>query len=156
EAARNRLIAELDSALGLDRVTENAAGVIWRVRGGEGATDDTIARARLLDGDGQLLRTTPSMGTAVRTGIDAEGTDRTLVLAERADAAWRAELGGRSLRATEIDGQQAFMIPDDAHGLLTVDYQPSVHLPWRLATVIILVLTALLALPTRRRRGEEG
>lgn len=156
EAARSRLIAELDSVLGLDRVTENTAGVIWRVRGGEGATDDSIARARLLDGDGQLLRTTPSVGTAVHTGIDAEGTDRTLVLAERADAAWRGELGGRPLRATEIDGQQAFMIPDDAHGLLTVDYQPSVHLPWRVATVIILVLTALLALPTRRRRGEEG
>lgn len=156
DAARTRLIAQLDSVLGLDRVTENASGVIWRVRAGTGSTDDSIARVQVLDGDRELIRTVHSEGIGVRSGIDAEGTDRTVVLAERADAAWRAEIDGRALRAVPSGWQQGFLIPDDAHGLLTVDYRPNLHGPWQVVTLVVLVLAGLLALPTRRRRAEEA
>ncbi len=155
-AARGRLIPLLDSVAGLDRVTENTSGVIWRVRASQEATDADIARAQILDGDGTLVANVPSIGGSIGGPISADGTDRAVVLAERADPSWRAWLGGTPLRSIESDWRQAFAIPDGARGELVVAYQPTWHLPWQILALAVFGLTALLALPTRRRRGEDG
>ncbi|UFU07558.1 glycosyltransferase [Ruania halotolerans] len=155
ESARARLIPVLDAVLGLDRVTENDSGVIWRVSVAEGATDAAIARAQVYDGEGNLVENVPTSPAYLGGPVTPDGTDRTLVLAERADPSWRAWLGGTALRAADSGWQQAFTIPDGARGELEIRYQPAWVAPWRVAAVVVLGLTILLALPTRKRRGES-
>ncbi|SEE98413.1 glycosyltransferase [Ruania alba] len=155
-AARARLIPVLDAVLGLDQVTENDSGVIWRVSVAEGATDAAIARAQVYDGDGALVQNIPSSAARLGGAVTADGTERTLVLAERADPAWHAWLGGTPLRAIDTGWQQSFAIPDGARGELEIRYHPVWVTPWRVVLVVVLGLTVLLALPTRRRRGEDA
>lgn len=156
ESARARLIARLDAVLGLERVTENPAGVIWRVSAGPGSTDTAIARGQVRDGEGTQLANLDFTHDSGSARLSPEGTGRTVVLAERSSPAWRAEIDGRPLRAVaDSSWRQAFLIPDDAAGELTVTYRPSLHTPWHVLTGVVLGLTVLLALPTRRRRPEE-
>ncbi|HLS24696.1 MAG TPA: glycosyltransferase [Beutenbergiaceae bacterium] len=152
EAARTRLIAQLDAVLGLERVTENPAGVIWRVN--PGSTEDALARVQVRDGDGTVLGHVPMEHDAGSVALDGSGTGRTVVLAERSDAAWRADIGGRALRASTEGWQQQFLIPDGAAGELNVYYRPTLHTAAQVVTAVLLGLTVLLALPTRRRRVE--
>lgn len=153
-SGRSAIIAELDAVPGLDRVTENSAGTIWRVSLGEGASDSAIARIQVRDGDGALMQNVPASPAHLGGQISAEGRDRTVVLADRADPAWRAWLGGVPLRAGEDEWRQTFLVPDGATGDLVLHHRPLWFGTWRIAAVVIGVLTVLLALPTRRRRGE--
>ncbi|UFU02221.1 glycosyltransferase family 2 protein [Ruania suaedae] len=155
-AARTRLIPLLDSVVGLDRVTENESGVIWRVRTSEESSDADIARAQIRDSGGALVANVSGTDGQIRDTLDAEGTGRTVVLAERSDPSWRAWLGGTALRAVDSGWQQAFSIPDGARGELVLAFRPAWYQPWQILTVVVLALTALLALPTRRRRGEDA
>ena len=155
-AARAAIIAELDAVPGLDRVTENSAGILWRVSLGEGSADSAIARIQLRAGDGTLIQNVPASPARLGGQITAEGRDRTVVLADRADSAWRAWLGGTPLRAGEDEWRQTFQVPDGATGDLVLHHRPLWIGPWRIAAVVVGVLTVLLALPTRRRRGEDG
>mgnify|MGYP003417584504 CR=1 FL=1 len=165
ESARARLVASLDATAGLEPVTTNASGTIWRVIG----TDGT-ARVRVLNADG-----TPS--TQVSTGdgdlpigaiasrvvrasgeIEAADADRTVVLAERASSGWRATLDGIDLETVEpTDGEwrQMFVLPADAAGTLTITYFSQSRSIWIPAQIAVFALAALLALPTRRRRPWE-
>ncbi|CAM3802179.1 glycosyltransferase [Occultella aeris] len=152
---RSRLIALLDSVRGLDRVTENDSGVIWRVNLGDGSTDASIARAQVTDTTGAVLAIVPSTGVTAAGRITADGSGRTLVLAERADPSWRAWVGGQPLRSVDAGWRQAFSIPDGAVGTIEVRYEHALHMPWRVVTIVVLALTVLLALPTRRRRLED-
>src|SRR5690625_3079006 len=153
-SGRNAIVAELDAVPGLERVTENSAGILWRVSLGEGSADSAIARIQLRDGDGALIQNVPASAAHLGGQISAEGRDRTVVLADRADSAWRAWLGGTPLRAGEDEWRQTFQVPDGATGDLVLHHRPLWIGPWRIAAVVIGVLTVLLALPTRRRRGE--
>ena len=153
-SGRAAIISELDAVPGLDRVTENSAGVIWRLSLGEGSSDSAIARLQLRDGEGNLIQNVPTTDAHLGGPITAEGRDRSVVLAERADPAWRAWLGGSPLRAGEDEWRQTFLVPDGATGDLVLHHRPLWYGPWRVVAVVIGVLTILLALPTRRRRGE--
>ncbi len=153
-SARSAIIAELDAVPGLDRVTENSAGVIWRVSLGEGAADSAIARIQVRAGDGSWIQNVPASPAHLGGQITAEGRERTVVMADRADPAWRAWLGGTPLRAGEDEWRQTFFVPDGATGDLVLHHRPLWVGPWRVTAVVIGVLTVLLALPTRRRRGE--
>ncbi|WP_147917990.1 glycosyltransferase [Ruania zhangjianzhongii] len=155
-SGRSAIIAELDAVPGLERVTENSAGVIWRLSLGEGSSDSAIARLQLRDGDGTLIQNVPATDAHLGGPITAEGSDRTVTLADRADPAWRAWLGGTPLRAGEDPWRQTFLVPDGATGDLVLHHRPLWFGPWRVVAVVVGVLTVLLALPTRRRRGETG
>ncbi|MBK5250435.1 MAG: hypothetical protein JJE50_13565, partial [Actinomycetales bacterium] len=155
EAARSRLVALLDSVLGLERVTQNDSGVIWRVRAGAGSTDASIARAQVLDGAGALVQNVASAPTVVDGEIGVDGASRTLVLAERSDSAWHAWLDGEPLRAVPTGWRQAFSIPDGASGQVLARYEPPLQTTWRVTTTAVLAFTVLVALPTRRRRLED-
>lgn len=144
------VIGRIDSTLGLERVTETPSGVIWRVAAAD--LDTTASWARILDGDGALDAPVPATDGVVDTEIVAGDDGRLLVLAERAGPGWQATLDGRPLRSVETSWRQAFEVgPDGGH--LTVVHVPADRTPWLLLQGGVLLVTVLLALPVRRRRG---
>ncbi|WP_185972596.1 glycosyltransferase family 2 protein, partial [Georgenia yuyongxinii] len=153
-AERTDLIARLDATDGLERITENASGVIWRVaRGdGEGATK-SVARARVV-ADGAWVQDVDAGAVDVRTVLPRGPEGRTLVLAERSDPGWRAWYDGRPLRATTEGWRQAFELPPHT-GTLTVTHESPQGAAWTWVQGAVLGLTVLLALPLRRRRETE-
>ncbi len=149
--ARERLVAQLDATAGLERVTETAAGTVWRVAPPEGS--ELIARTRVVSADGTVTAIVPSDGLTVSGAIEAGEVERLVVLSERADDGWRATLDGRPLPARTVGWRQAFALGEDG-GRLVVWYAD-----WRLTLVhtlqaVVLGLFVLLALPLRRRRRE--
>ncbi|MFD1507303.1 glycosyltransferase family 2 protein [Georgenia yuyongxinii] len=153
-AERTDLIARLDATDGLERITENASGVIWRVaRGdGEGATK-SVARARVV-ADGAWVHDLDARAVDIRTVLPRGPEGRTLVLAERSDPGWRAWYDGRPLRATTEGWRQAFELPPHT-GTLTVTHESPQGAAWTWVQGVVLGLTVLLALPLRRRREAE-
>ncbi|WP_454778323.1 glycosyltransferase [Georgenia muralis] len=154
-AERTALVARLDATAGLERVTENAAGVVWRVStdAARSGAAESVARARVVDADGAWVQDVDAGVVKIGTELASGPEGRRLVLAEGADAGWQAWYDGRPLRATTDGWRQAFELP--AHtGTLTVGYVTPLGGFWTWAQGIVLGLTALLALPVRRRRGE--
>lgn len=147
ETGRDRLVATLDGIRGLERVTENDSGVVWRVS----AQETTAARVVVVGADG-VASPVPAQVVGVRTELAPVADGATLVLAERAGAGWRAWLDGTPLRAVSVGWQQAFAVPPGAQGELVVRYDEPAHTPWRLLIAATFVAVALIALPTRRRR----
>lgn len=159
ERARAGLVARLDATAGLERITENPAGAIWRVQPSAatpGATPVEVVQswARVLSpGDDPAGGTAvASDGNAVDTRVEAGAGDRLLVLAERADPGWRATLDGRPLRAVTDGWRQTFELGDDG-GRLVVAHRDPQRNPWLVAQGVVLLLTVLLALPLRRRKA---
>jgi GT2 family glycosyltransferase len=150
---RTALAARLDATAGLERVTATASGIIWRVTGATSA-----GWARVLDaGPGQdetLLEVLPADGDGVDLELSAGSGPRLLVLAERADSGWHAELAGEPLRAVETGWQQAFELPADG-GRLVVEHAPVTRTPWLVLQAVVFGITLLLAVPVRRRRGAR-
>lgn len=163
--ARAELVSSLDGTAGLERVTSNASGTIWRVTAEAG-----VARARVLMADGVTpspevsvtSRDLPVGGLTsgtVRAGgdVQASDADRLVVLAERAHPGWHATLDGRRLETTDLDWRQAFTLPAGAEGTLTITYVDPLRMLWTVGQIVVLGLAGLLALPTRRRSpGEDA
>ncbi|WP_136519430.1 glycosyltransferase [Cellulomonas telluris] len=154
--ARARLVGVLDATAGLERVTHDGAGTLWRVRP---AADDVLASwARLVPAEADVaepvpgVEAVPAQGRAVRTGVGAGDEDRVLVLAERADPGWQAWLDGRPLPRADAGWRQAFAVGAEA-GLLEVRYVAPGRTAWLAALGATTLVTVLLALPLRRRRG---
>ncbi|HWS59231.1 MAG TPA: glycosyltransferase family 2 protein, partial [Actinotalea sp.] len=157
--ARTTLVGRLDSTDGLERVTATAAGVIWRVSSAQG--DRTVGWARLVDGTeatdaatGEGLAVVPAAEGVVDTEVPPGAGPRQLVLAERADPGWHAWLDGQPLRSVETTWRQAFEVPDSG-GRLTVAYAPAGRTAWAVLQGAVLLVTVLLAVPVRRRRGAR-
>ncbi|MEE6296754.1 glycosyltransferase [Georgenia wangjunii] len=152
-SVRDDLVARLDSTAGLERVTENDSGVIWRVSrsADQPGAADAVSRARVVDADGAVLQPLAAGASDVTARVPQGPEGRTVVLAERADEGWHATYNGRALRATTDGWRQAFELP--AHtGELSVSYEPAWRMPWLLIQVVVLGLVVLLALPVQRRR----
>jgi GT2 family glycosyltransferase len=158
KAARALLVGRLDATAGLERITENSSGVIWRVAGAAGAvrTADRSAWARVstAGATGQPATTVPlaAQRLAVNTHVPAGGPTRQVLLAERADPGWRAWLNDRPLRVVAGDWRQTFDL-GAAAGHLSVSYDPAARTPWLALQAVVLLLTGLFALPVHRRRG---
>ena len=161
-SARALLVGRLDATPGLERVTTNETGTLWRVRpataaDGAPAPDVVTAWARLLpagaDPTDVTATATPvaSDGRRVDASIGAAGAARALVLAERADPAWHATLNGHPLRAVDDGWRQTFEVPAAA-GNLVVWYDPPMRAGWLWLVGVIVALAAVLAIPHRRRR----
>lgn len=160
-ALRDDLVGRLDSTPGLERVTQTPAGTLWRVR--STATAGAVAPvavpswARLVPPasdvtDAAVAATAvPSAGRSVDTTVEAATGPRVLVLAERADARWRATLDGRPLRSVDAGWRQAFEVPADG-GHLVVHVDPPGRTAWLALQGAVLLVCVLLAVPVRRRR----
>lgn len=150
---RTALVGRLDATEGLERVTETDAGVIWRVTAATAGTTPAWARLRPDGGDGPVV-VVPSSGTRVETRIEPGDGPRLLVLAERADPAWRATLDGRPLRTVPAQWRQVFEVGEGG-GLLVAEHASTAQRVWLVAQLAVLAVTTLLALPVRRRRGVD-
>ncbi|VEG29917.1 glycosyltransferase [Actinomyces howellii] len=145
--------AGLSSTPGLEELAWTTTGASWRVAPQDGTE---AARAVLVGPEGTTVL--PWSSTDLRTRIEGSGTTRTLVLAERADSGWSATLGGEDLRATTVrDGsgqwRQAFEVPARDGELVVTHDAPATTLLVRIVQVT-WVVTAIAALPLRRRRSE--
>ena len=149
--AREEVIAELDATDGLARVTSNETGVVYRLT----AEDASASLASRLWLTGRDARTAlPAGPVSAHAEIPTGGDGRWLVLAERADPGWVATFRGITLAASDDEWRQAFVVPA-GEGQVSVSYAPADRPWWLAGQAITLVLVMLLALPTRRRRGED-
>uniref|UniRef100_UPI0028E32D34 hypothetical protein n=1 Tax=uncultured Cellulomonas sp. TaxID=189682 RepID=UPI0028E32D34 len=97
----------------------------------------------------------PSADRAVDAAVPAGDPQRLVVLAERADPRWHAWLDGRSLRSVDAGWRQAFAIGADG-GELVVRYDGPDRTPWLAVQGLVALVTVLLAVPVRRRRGGRS
>jgi hypothetical protein len=139
------LTAALDATEGLSRAAETDSGVCWRVGAATDAARPSWLRLLGSDGTAQALA-----ATGASVGAGAAG--RTLLLAETADAGWRATQNGVALEPVTVGWQQGFTVLPEA-GLVEVEYRSD---PWIPVQAVVLVLLTLTALPLRRRRSEES
>lgn len=154
--ARARLVAVLDATAGLERVTHEGTGTLWRVRPAEGEVVTSWARVVAAGSDVTDPRAAavavPGPRRAVDSVVAAGAGPRVLVLAERADAGWRAWLDGRPLPTADAGWRQAFALGSDG-GALEVRYVAPYRTAWITALALTTLVTLLLAVPLRRRRG---
>ncbi|WP_066582641.1 glycosyltransferase [Cellulomonas timonensis] len=155
--ARADLVARLDSTAGLERITENTAGTIWRVQASAapgGTVQGTVSSwARLAEGDDPDADTAlDSDRRTVDTQVPPGSASRRVVLAERADPGWTATLDGRPLAVDQADWRQAFDLGPDG-GRLVVGHQGQHRELWLAVQGSVVLVTVLLALPFRRRKA---
>ncbi|KQY24601.1 glycosyl transferase family 2 [Cellulomonas sp. Root485] len=165
-AQREELVSRLDSTAGLERVTQNATGTLWRVQAttpldtAAGSVAPTVVPswARTLPSTADVTDpAAPAVAVAsadrsVDTVVPAGEADRLLVLAERADAHWHATLDGRALRSVDGGWRQTFALGADS-GELVVRYDDPDRGLWLVLQGLVALVTILLAVPVRRRRG---
>lgn len=164
--ARTALVGRLDATPGLERITDGDSGVIWRVQPSADAADPTAvaAWARLVpdataaqDAAGLAGRAVAVPAVAGVVGrvdatIEAGDAGRLLVLAERADAGWRATLDGVPLRSVTDGWRQTFEVGASGGRLVVVHDVPD-ETAWTVTQGVVGLLALLLALPVRRRRA---
>lgn len=156
DLARAELVSRIDTVAGLERITENASGTIWRVAP-DGSADTALqpgwADLYAPDDSGTLVPAGTLAATPLRVDVDVPAgvAGRVVVLAENDAPGWRATLDGRALRAVG-DTQPSFELGADG-GHLVVEYERASRLPWLVLQGTVLVVFVLLALPVRRRRG---
>ncbi|MET0787969.1 MAG: glycosyltransferase [Cellulomonas sp.] len=162
-AEREELVSRLDSTAGLERVTENASGTFWRVQAtapaaGVAAPTVVPSWARLVPAGADVTDPTvaavpvPSADRAVDTVVAAGAADRLLVLAERSDPHWHAWLDGVPVRAVDGGWRQTFALGAEG-GDLVVRFDSPARTPWLAVQSVVALVTLLLAVPVRRRRG---
>lgn len=158
--ARAALVGRLDATAGLERVTDNASGTLWRVAAA-GTQDRAVTSwARLLPSGAEVTAIdggavpVEADGRTVDTTVEAGDGDRVLVLAERADSRWRAWLDGEPVRSVDGGWRQTFALGTEG-GHLVVRYVAPDRTPWLVAQGVVIGLTVLLAVPVRRRGGRR-
>ncbi|WP_159626592.1 glycosyltransferase family 2 protein [Actinomyces sp. zg296] len=149
--------AGLASTPGLEELARTDAAVSWRVIPSDAAQSARAVLLETADGGAPRASTVPFTGQSTTTTIPASGQDRVLVLAERADPGWSATLNGEPLQATtRTDGrgqwQQAFLVPASG-GELTLTHSSADERMLAGAIMTVWAITALAALPLRRRRS---
>ncbi len=141
-----RLVRVLDASTGLSRVAAGSGVRLWRVAG-------TAARLTMVSPSGQVSAV-PSGPTAASVALPAGPAGRQLVLAEPAEAGWRATVDGRPLtRRTSPGWTQAFVLPAGS-GRLVLRHDDSGRRRDLLVQAVLLGVVLLLAAPAGRRPEE--
>lgn len=134
------LQAQLSAVSGLEYVTANESGRFWRI--------PNVSRVMLDGAEDIQARHTGAHGT-----VEAALEDRVLSLAQKADPHWRARIGGSRLEPTGEAWNQQFTVPANAAGVLRVEYRDWTVTSLGIVQVLTVLLTAVAALPIRRREG---
>ncbi|GAA2516182.1 glycosyltransferase [Rarobacter incanus] len=156
-SGQSSVIADrVDSAVGMQRVTQGKKNVVWRVVNASDG-ESTIAWATLADSiDGAILTALPAAGLGVTATIEPGDARRVLQVAEAAAPGWHATLNGRALEQVErADGLLGFAVGADG-GTLRLSYERESKRPWLAAQAGVFLVFVLLAVPVRRRIGERS
>ena len=147
------LADRIDSAVGMQRVTQTKRNLTWRVVNTVDGESD-VAWARIVEGtDGPTLAPIASEDLVVSTTIPAGAANRTIVVAERAAPGWQARVDGAPLRHIDRgDGLLGFEL-GSVGGKLSISYERASRAPWLALQGGVFLVFALLALPVRRRSG---
>ncbi len=151
-AQRDALIASLSTVPGVVYVTTNEAGAVYRVIVDDPASRASeVARVQLFEGDEFRA------ALAMTAELEPSSTQRRVVLAERADPAWTATLGGLPLEPATADGewQQSFTVTPGG-GTLAIEFAPPLHTWWLWAQGLVMALTVIVAAPRRRKDREAA
>lgn len=164
---RDELIAALDGTEGIDRVSDQATGVIYRVNPRSlpvraqvlqsGAAEPENA---LLDDDVEIAGYSLDWEDGIFGPVGSvevpPAANSLLVLAERRDSGWRASIDGTALRSVSADWRQTFEIPPGTSGQVQVHYDSTSYTIWLWVAGIILFGYLLLSVPlSRRHPGTE-
>jgi MYXO-CTERM domain-containing protein len=143
------LAERLDGLAGLVRGSAPDGGALWRL---EGVSARVTLRAT--DGSSQVV---PSGPVDVGAQVPADVSPRLLVLAETADAGWRAVLAGGALQPQLVDGwAQGFRIPAGVGGRLAVEHRDPARAVWLVGQAVAWIAVIVLAAPSlRRTRGVD-
>lgn len=157
KGSSTEIISVLDAEPGLRRLATSGGEVLWRIAG------DT-SRARLVAGDsstpiGLADAETGSTHPYIDVTVPAGAGARSLVLGASADGGWRAVSVDPTTGAREqleaaaapagLDWSQAFAAPGSALRVV-VDYEGGPRARWLTAQLLIVLVFAVLALPSRR------
>lgn len=155
------LANRLDSAAGLQRVTEGNRDLVWRVSAGDDTLDQIswAAVSTATDESGEPLQILAAAHSEVHDSIDpptsTSGTTRFITIAERAAPGWHATVGGVELAQVDrADGLLAFDLGAH-HGVVEVTYIRASRMPWLALQAGVLLIFILLALPLRRQGGPR-
>lgn len=130
---RNELVGALNALPHVTYVSGHESGDFWRVEWDDSAT----------------LRVIPGHGRQ----ISPASSERKIVIPERKDPHWHAQVGDTVLKSDKQSGwAQGFILPADAHGTVHITYRDGIHRTLSTITYAIMVLSLLFALPVNRRR----
>ncbi|WP_257210692.1 hypothetical protein [Actinomyces ruminis] len=147
--------AGLEATPGLEQLARTDSGTSWRVAPATAVSARVTLRAA--DGTATAVPATAAGATVVRTTLQADTGRRVLMLAERNDGAWRATLDGQALQTTTVPDaagrwRTAFIVPAGG-GELVVTHGTTLGTIASRGIPVIWAITALFALPLRRRRS---
>lgn len=143
-AGAGALSEAFDRAVGLERVGATDAGLVWRVRPNGLQT----ARARVITADTWA----PLDAAVISAWGRVDEAAGLILLAERADPGWRATLDGAPLEGMTADNGWAQAFAATGGGQVTITHTRWWTRPWRFASLGVLALTALGAIPWRRKQ----
>lgn len=144
-----QLVDTLNRSPRFEQVTVSETGGMWRVV-------DPASRVTVTNEAGAVTRIA-SERTQVNSQLSADPSARTLALAERADPRWRATLGGKELAASDSGAWgQEFSIPAGAGGELKVFYSTPLISTLIIAGYVAVAVSALVAIPWKRRKEHLG
>ena len=171
-AAGDPLVESLDSQPGLRRVSARDGAAVWQlvptssraqvIDPPEAVAAGTVAMrvARAVPTVPDDPRTPPSVATTVAAGVDG----RTLVLSEALDSRWTWTVDGSPVTstsptvaggdpATDPSMQQVGLVSSSVP--VTISFDGSSRSTWLWAQGAVLLLVALLALPSRRVEDDD-
>jgi len=171
-AAGDPLVESLDSQPGLRRVSARDGAAVWQlvptssraqvIDPPEAVAAGTVAMrvARAVPTVPDDPRTPPSVATTVAAGVDG----RTLVLSEAIDSRWTWTVDGSAVTstsptvaggdpATDPSIQQVGLVSSSVP--VTISFDGSSRSTWLWAQGAVLLLVALLALPSRRVEDDD-
>ncbi|MEE1929317.1 glycosyltransferase [Streptomyces sp. TRM 70351] len=142
----------LNATPGLERLSNQAGGQLWRVDDGTGAD---IARVTVVT-EGAGPYAVPAGPVDARGDVPAGPEGRVLRLADAAADGWRATHNGRPLEPVTVDGwAQGFTLGPEA-GPVTVTYDtPLSRTAWVWTQAALTLVVLVLALPGRRRVHDD-
>lgn len=173
------LVGRLDTIVGLQRVTENETGTVWRVEPQVVTVDLEALQSTLGDKEDHqnnaiILPAEPAWAVlydrtdgiifnnarplaATRLAVSAElepaTTDQVIVIAENAAPGWTATINGSVVPRVTVNGMQGFELTEFAAtgGTLEISYERASQIPWLVLQGTVLVVFGLLAIPMRRK-----
>lgn len=147
-AEAREMIGVLNATPGLERLSQQSGGELWRV-------DSPVARVTVVS-EGAKPVPVAAEAVAASAKIPDGPEGRVLRLADAEAPGWQATLDGKALKPVAVDDwAQGFTLPAKG-GSLELTYEtPFRHTGWIWAQGALTLLVLVLALPGRRKDHDD-